>query len=147
MAGSDRSSGNIRSAGMRCPATDDPDQSTRDLAECPARSPDLCGKDGSRKLPHFCTKISSHRFTAGTGRRGRGIGGFGLLPATNRLREAYKGAKRLRAYPSSSYIFGKPWKINALPVSLRPTGIGSKPERVHPRFGSGRWRPINAAVC
>jgi hypothetical protein len=32
---------------------------------------------------------------------------------------------RLRAYPSSSYIFGKPWKINALPVSLRPTGIGS----------------------
>jgi hypothetical protein len=32
----------------------------------------------------------------------------------------------LRAYPSSNYLFGKAWKINALPVSLRPTGIGSK---------------------
>ena len=35
------------------------------------------------------------------------------------------GIIELRAYPSSSYIFGKPWKINVLPVSLRPTGIGS----------------------
>jgi phosphate acetyltransferase len=34
-------------------------------------------------------------------------------------------AAALRAYPSSSYLFGKAWKINALPVSLRPTGIGS----------------------
>ena len=32
----------------------------------------------------------------------------------------------VRAYPSSGYLFGKAWKINALPVSLRPTGIGSK---------------------
>jgi hypothetical protein len=53
MAGSDRSSGNIRSAGMRCPATDDPDQSTRDLAECPARSPDLCGKRRKSQTPSF----------------------------------------------------------------------------------------------
>jgi hypothetical protein len=117
MAGSDRSSGNIRGAGMRCPATDDPDQSARDLAECPPDHLTYVGKDGRRQLPHFCTEVSFHRFTAGTGRRGRGIGGSGLLPATNRLREADKGAKR-------------------------PNRNG-----FHPRFGSGRWRPINAAVC
>jgi hypothetical protein len=30
-----------------------------------------------------------------------------------------------RTYPSSGYLFGKAWKINALPASVRPTGIGS----------------------
>ena len=40
-----------------------------------------------------------------------------LLPATNRLREAYKGAKRLNR------------------------------NGFYPRFGSGRLRPIDAAVC
>jgi hypothetical protein len=46
---------------------------------------------------------------------------------------------RLRAYPSSSYIFGKPWKINALPVSLRPTGIGSK---IYELINAGRLETV-----
>src|SRR3954447_2562045 len=54
-------------------------------------------------------------------------------------------SRSIKTYPSSGYLFGKAWKINALPASLRPTGIGSK-AGVHDALPTGPRRSHSATL-